>query len=1544
VANVAHGCTTPLVGDIDGDGKTEVLALNTLKSAINIFEGSTGASIGSINIGYVFESENPTCFLIVDGDKDGKAEVFIASTSTQKVYLYEVSSAPGVRPIVFSEVWTKSFPLTQAGNGLTPIVADFEGDGSVEFVAGRFVIDYATGDSVATLPYNSILSWSISISYAADVDGDGLPEIINGSDVYKYANGAISLYARCPTFPGGADGWNLSGDINMDGDIDVVFCYAYGKYTVWTPKTNTTIGAILLSGNHTSYPFIGDIDGDVAPNGKKYPEICFITSSPNNLYAYSYTGSGFTQKWALPHSDTSGATGVTLFDFNLDGVVELIYRDETVLRVFDGSGIKPDTLFMATCGSGTTTETPVVADVTGDGSADIIVIGGSNQVYVFEGGTSKWASAPNVWNQQMYSPLWVNTDLTIPETVPLQTLPLVDCYGKTVTYYNGGPMQAPYIDDASFCPVDLSPDVFVVGGSITTSSNTVTLVVTFGNQGLVTASASTPIRYYKNAIAPGNIIGSGSETLGASLAPGQTRTITKTITGLIPMPTQFYVRILDDGVHFPALGAYSDCNLTNNHKSFGSLELLKTVNSANACIDGTSIFNIRLINNTGQTGSPQTYNNIEITDSLGSGWEYLSSSVSDGSLSGYNFSTRKIQWYLSSLAPGDTAMLTITVKSVSAGSIRNSAWIESVDGTILGKEIIEAYVVVNTEQAPVAATISPVNAVICPPGSVTLTASVAGKSSYQWFLNSVEIPGATQQTHSATAPGKYTVAYFDPPCVSQMSDTATVNVMCLDVNSDNATVQEYQSVVIDILGNDDLPPGFFTPPFSLLDSVIPGPLPLAGTLAVIGSGANSKIIYTNNDGAAGLVNNIDSFQYQFTFLDPFELVYKTKRATVYIYVLQSTTGGFSTCYGENYTVRLAVKPFGVTFQWFDLTQTPIGTGSTRALTHVTADSVFWVQPVIPGASAPYNLSGGFPPGLLTVKVVNQPDTTALMRWTGLVNTNWYNPDNWVEMHTDNGYTYESPVSWAPTSCVDVVISSGAPCFPELTDSATCRNITVQDRALFKNPHILTYANARVEIKLRPSERDRFVMWSAPLKSMYSGDYHFKTGNTPQWGDVFMNLFQQANPSGAGVAQSNMFTSTFGQLGETLELGKAFNLRVTTTTVTKDRPWVFPQPDTVYTDRAGGKNSLIRTSGNRFITDGYNLTGGRFSMPVTGGNTVNGNLVQVVNPYLAYLNVAQFLSNNSQLASSGYLIWDGDVHNSFIALKFSGDLNYQPGMRYLYTGPAPSALTPEYIPPLQSFFVAKAGAGTSPVTSVSMSPDWTTTALPGAYVLRSTSVETGVLRIKAVQGDKTGYTVLQYDRNTSPAYVGNEDVQALFYDEIPLTLYSLTAQKEPLAISSSGDYSQNTDLGLRMMETGEIKLEFSGLSTFGHNVYLLDKEKGMEINLQQTPEYTFTATNPANVKSVEVNDRFTLRMEYTGQYNSEITTNPVLLLSGWDGRIHVRPVSGVISHLLIYNMAGMLIYDDHTVSDEFSIPVERSQTYIVKALTGNKYCTGKVIVK
>jgi hypothetical protein len=786
VSGISNFCT-PLAGDLDGDGNTEVLAMGS-SGNILIYDGSTGTSIGSIATGTLASYiTNP--YLICDVNADGKAEILVISSAAATATLYTITSNPGIRPIVFGSMWQVALPSTistYASHGAIPAVADLDGDGEPEFVAAHYIIE-TNGTVVATMNYGAgILGPSdvMSVSYIADLDKDGIPEIVAGTDVYKYNGVTATLWKRCPSLPSGADGTNIAADINLDGNIDLIYHdtrnKSAGSMIVWTPVLSPSpgvssatgvIGSIpnLLSG-YRCYPVIGDIDG-IVTNGKKYPEICY--NAQNHMYAYSFNGTSFSQKWDMSTNEGSGVATFTFFDFNLDGIVELVYRDETTLRVMNCQGSSPIVLYSMSATSSTVIETPIVADVTGDGSADIIVTG-SNTLYVFEGSASKWASCPNVWNQQMYSPMLINTDLTVFQNVASADLTFYLTNGDSVKYYNGGPMQVPYISDETFLPIDLSPDVYIVSGTITINSTTsVTLSVTFGNQGLVTAPASTPVRYYKNGMSSANIL--GSETLGVDLFPGQTRTITKTLSGLSnPMPSQFYVRILDDGTNFPALGTYSDCNLTNNHKSFGTLELLKTANSINACVDGTIIFDIKLINNTAQTNSPQTFYNLVLIDSLGTGWEYLSSSTSDGRLGTYNSTSRKIQWRLDSIANNDTVEMIITAKAINAGAIRNTVWIDSINNLLIGRETIEAYVIVNSTQAPVAAVISPDTSILCSGDSVLLTSSITGKTSYQWYRNNIEIPEATGDSYKAKLPGSYTLTYFDGVCVSQMSTKSIV--------------------------------------------------------------------------------------------------------------------------------------------------------------------------------------------------------------------------------------------------------------------------------------------------------------------------------------------------------------------------------------------------------------------------------------------------------------------------------------------------------------------------------------------------------------------------------------------------------------------------------------------------------------------------------------------------------------------------------------------------------------------------------------------------
>jgi hypothetical protein len=761
------------------------------------------------------------------------------------------------------------------------------------------------------------------------------------------------------------------------------------------------------------------------------------------------------------------------------------------------------------------------------------------------------------------------------------------------------------------------------------------------------------------------------------------------------------------------------------------------------------------------------------------------------------------------------------------------------------------------------------------------------------------------------------------------------------------TVQAYRSVEVGIL-IDTVFAGtpVYPLPFNPLDSVTMQPK--AGVLSVTGASSIDRFVYTNT-GASALINNVDSFSFRYTFLNPLTTTLQTYGATVYIYVLQDENGS-SACQGSSYTVRLANKPVGVDFNWYHtLGGAQAGTGATRTLPAVNADSTYYIQPLLPGD--PY---GDFPAGQFTVWLSNKPGMS-LMRWTGLFNSDWHNPNNWVTVYNGN----EIPAMNEPSICTDVVLPASVPHYPALVDSGRCRHITVQDRAMLKNPHPLLYTSARVEFGFNSLERDRFVMWSAPLKDMYSGDYHFKNGSgQPQWGDLSMQFFQQANPDNSNsAAVANYFTATFGKVAQPLSLGQPFNLLVTSTSRIRDSLLIFPQLSNItnYTDANNVPFTLSRSAASmsRFITDGVLLNAsGRFALPVYSGtgasypyNNINCRIIQVVNPYLAYLRVDSFLLNNSNLAN-GYYIWDGNVNNGFVSVSVPS-----PGLRYILTNPdfALDLAGLSLIPPLQSFFVAK-NVLSSDVTQVWMSPAWTT--LPDMsvnnYQVRSSQyvISGGVLYLKASQDGTQSYAALSYDLDAL-AGMDKDDLPALFYDEIPLTVYSLTTLHEPLSVNASSDFqSQPVGLGLRISAPGEVKLSFSGLETFGHRVYLIDKERNETVDLCQTPEYTFTATLPPNFHSLELNDRFFLQMEYTGRGlivgNEEASQS--IQVSVQEDIIHVRSLSGRLNGLKVYNLNGQLVYRTGEASEHYQVRVSGQQVYILNIRNGEVNEMRKVIVK
>jgi hypothetical protein len=777
----------------------------------------------------------------------------------------------------------------------------------------------------------------------------------------------------------------------------------------------------------------------------------------------------------------------------------------------------------------------------------------------------------------------------------------------------------------------------------------------------------------------------------------------------------------------------------------------------------------------------------------------------------------------------------------------------------------------------------------------------------------------------------------------------TVKVSLLSVNSDAVTVQQYGTVSIDIFDNDELPSDLAANQ-RVAQNVVKSN-PVAGSIQF----ANNKIIYTH-DARASLPNNIDTFRYEITY-QPSAGAPVSFTAFVYIYVLEAGSGGFAACYGNTLITKLRENPVDIRFLW---NTNPAGsdiypdnyTGDTDSLTinfgPVTTPKAYKVKPLL---SFYNNERIDFAPGDLTIGVLGgNTGDKAVFRWTGEINTNWNDPRNWTEVK--NGT--ETPVLFVPTACVDVIIPSGLQNYPMLTATATCADITMKNRAMIAGIHYLTYDNARVELALNAAERDRFIMWSAPLKSMYSGDYHFKdAANDPRWGDVYMNFFQQPNPDGSTSAGIRSFTATFKNLGEPLPLGKAFNLKVTSTTANSGKSFVFPQTDiTDYEDVNHDHYDVSdRTNGSKFITHGK---GAAFSMDVVN-DVAGSNLVQIVNPYMAYLDVKKFLAANSSLSPTVYAIWDGNIivgntpdePGRFTQMGTIGDQDN----RFSITTIPTNSVTPDYIPPLQSFFVQKANGATAIIGQVNMQSDtiWVKTNIGSPYQLRADAPETNILRIKAVQGKSVSYAVLHYNESTSPAYNSKEDMHKLFYQleegVIPLEVYTFAPTKEVLAINSSSDFSQHVPLGLRTGKAGSVTLEFSGMSTFGHDVYLIDHaENNKETDLQKNPEYTFTITKKsASDKLIELNDRFSLRTTFTGiGLDNEAAATDVSVTTR-DGYIYVQTPSPV-SSLQVYNLTGALVYSSTARSDYFRIPTDGQQAYIVKVKMNDQYIIKKTFVK
>lgn len=309
-----------------------------------------------------------------------------------------------------------------------PIVADMDSDGVPEIVAGNAVIQ-ADGTVVG----RDIVGGARAV---ADIDDDGDMEIVTANSAHEM-NGDVIWSRAVDSELGMAlpSGHVAVADLDLDGSPELVATYAsLHSIIALDAATGIDFWPELIDINPLHDPIVAAaVEADTSQgrgggpvtianfDDDEYPEIAFAGG-----FAYVIFENDGALKWYHVTQDRSSrATGSSIFDFEGDGVAEVLYNDELLFRVLRGND---GFVLLERCNtSGTLQEYPLVVDVDNDNNAEIVLMENNyafsscadgspstTGIHVFGHPTGQWVRTRRIWNQHTYHVTNVEEDGTIP--------------------------------------------------------------------------------------------------------------------------------------------------------------------------------------------------------------------------------------------------------------------------------------------------------------------------------------------------------------------------------------------------------------------------------------------------------------------------------------------------------------------------------------------------------------------------------------------------------------------------------------------------------------------------------------------------------------------------------------------------------------------------------------------------------------------------------------------------------------------------------------------------------------------------------------------------------------------------------------------------------------------------------------------------------------------------------------------------------------------------------------------------------------------------
>lgn len=534
---------------VDGnDAPTVVVASGGVVAALR---GDTGAELwhtAPLDAGG--HQSNP---LIADVDGDGKAEIIVHSSdgsSHRMVCLRGDGTVKWTSPDLARDAkWDLYAGLAGYSYLGAPIAADLDGDGHPEVIVGRNVLNGADGTIRWIGTGGSGRAWYTADDHlydehfpdqeapiAVDLDGDGRLELVAGNTAYR-ADGTI-LWQRADLSDGFTAPVVVPGDarpkICLVGQGSISMLNADGT-TFWPSRPIP--GGAMLGGAPTVF-----LDGNSGP---------WIGVAGDGNYSVLSAATGAVRWTVTTTTDLSfgiaTTNAATAFDFGAGEVLVYAARhDLLVMRASDGAVVYSTPIeerpFSAT--------NPAVADVDGDGHADLVVPN-RDGLFVLSDRTS--SGAPAIFNE-----------------VAHHVVNVADEYGRIPQHETPtGVSAANYRTNLSIRNASIPlPNLTASYLRADTSSfpSSASLTARIANNGLAAADP-VKVAFYRR---DGTTVTLAGVRMTAVIAPGHYEDVTLTMSSPSAGTTAYLAVADDDGAGH---GTLAECDESDNASAALSLKL-----------------------------------------------------------------------------------------------------------------------------------------------------------------------------------------------------------------------------------------------------------------------------------------------------------------------------------------------------------------------------------------------------------------------------------------------------------------------------------------------------------------------------------------------------------------------------------------------------------------------------------------------------------------------------------------------------------------------------------------------------------------------------------------------------------------------------------------------------------------------------------------------------------------------------------------------------------------------------------------------------------